>query len=499
MTSFISRHSHFILGCLFLVIAYLLTRLYYLDLFPIFTDEAIYIRWSQIGLRDAAWRFIPLTDGKPPLYHWFMMLSLKLISDPLIAGRLVSVAAGFANLLLTLTLAHLLFKNFRLTFLSGLLYVTSPFMLIYDRLAIVDSLLTTFSLSSLTLAILLAQTLRLDVALLLGASIGLGLLTKSSGLFFLLFTPFTLFLFDWRRTGLVSRLTRWLALITLVAISSQFIYSVLRLSQFFYRIGQKNHEFILSFSEFFQSPFAFTWGNAKSLFAWQFGYLTLPVFITLILAFFTPRHIRSKLVLLSYYVVPFVIIASFNKIIFARFLLFSSPFLLILASYGLNLLLNHLSRPLSQLLLVPIVLIAPITISYFLLTEPSQAAIPQADRDQYWDSWPAGHGINQTVDYLRSQAETKPIYIGTQGTFGLMPYALEIYLQDHPNVEIHSFWPVTTIPQDVIDASSLKTTFFIYNELEDIPPQNQLDLIYEFPKGPSDNLRHMRLYQVLPQ
>ncbi len=499
MTSYIKRHSYFFLGCFLLVIAYFFTRLYQLDLFPIFTDEAIYIRWSQIGLRDAAWRFIPLTDGKPPLYHWIMMLSLKLISDPLIAGRLVSVAAGFANLLLTLTLAHLLFKNFRLTFLSGLLYVTSPFMLVYDRLAIVDSLLTTFSLSSLTLAVLLVKTLRLDTALLLGASIGLGLLTKSSGLFFLLFTPFTLLLFDWHRYGLVSRLFRWLALIVLASISSQLFYSILRLSQFFYRIDQKNHEFILSFSEFFQSPFALTWGNAKSLFAWQFGYLTLPVFITLVLAFSTSRHLRSKLMLLFYNLIPFIIIASFNKIIFARFLLFSTPFLLILSSYGLNLLLSHLSRPLSHLLLVPIVLIAPITISFFLLTEPSRAAIPQADRDQYWDSWPAGHGIDQTVEYLRSQAETKPIYIGTQGTFGLMPYALEIYLQDHPNVEIHSFWPVTTIPQDVIDASSLKTTFFIYNELEEIPPQNNLELIYEFPKGPIDNLRHMRLYQVLPQ
>src|SRR5690606_28804126 len=110
--------------------------------------------------------------------------------------------------------------------------------------------------------------------------------------------------------------------------------------------------------------------------------------------------------LLFYYLIPFIIIASFNKIIFARFLLFSTPFLLILSSYGLNLLLSHLSRPLSRLLLVPIVLIAPITISFFLLTEPSRAAIPQADRDQYWDSWPAGHGIDQTVEYLRSQAET---------------------------------------------------------------------------------------------
>src|SRR5690606_23663711 len=146
------------------------------------------------------------------------------------------------------------------------------------RLAIVDSLLTTFSLSSLTLAVLLVNILRLDTAFLLGPSIGLGLLTKSSRLFFFLFPPFPLLLFDLHRYGLVSRLFRWLALIVLASISSQLFYSILRLSQFFYRIDQKNHEFILSFSEFFQSPFALTWGNAKSLFAWQFGYLTLPVF-----------------------------------------------------------------------------------------------------------------------------------------------------------------------------------------------------------------------------
>ena len=37
---------------------YLFTRLVNLTLLPIFTDEAIYIRWGQIGARDAAHKFL---------------------------------------------------------------------------------------------------------------------------------------------------------------------------------------------------------------------------------------------------------------------------------------------------------------------------------------------------------------------------------------------------------------------------------------------------------
>ena len=63
-----------------------------------FTDEAIYIRWAQIALQDSSWRFISLTDGKQPMFIWFMILFLKFIKDPLIAGRLVSVVSGIFTL-----------------------------------------------------------------------------------------------------------------------------------------------------------------------------------------------------------------------------------------------------------------------------------------------------------------------------------------------------------------------------------------------------------------
>ncbi|MDQ3239358.1 MAG: hypothetical protein M3P33_02430, partial [bacterium] len=53
-----------------------ISRLYNLSILPIFTDEAIYIRWTEIiwsvrSLENAGTLlFYPLTDGKQPLYMW---------------------------------------------------------------------------------------------------------------------------------------------------------------------------------------------------------------------------------------------------------------------------------------------------------------------------------------------------------------------------------------------------------------------------------------------
>ncbi len=80
-----------------IILAYFATRLINLTAFPIFTDEAIYILWSQIVSRDAAWRFISLVDCKQPMFTWIAMVLMRFISDPIFAGRLVSVLAGFGR------------------------------------------------------------------------------------------------------------------------------------------------------------------------------------------------------------------------------------------------------------------------------------------------------------------------------------------------------------------------------------------------------------------
>src|SRR5216683_148911 len=93
----VKKYAPFIAPVL-LIVLFFITRLYHILSLPIFTDEAIYIRWSQIAANDAAWRFISLTDGKQPMYVWITMILLKLIHDPLLAGRATSTIAGFLSM-----------------------------------------------------------------------------------------------------------------------------------------------------------------------------------------------------------------------------------------------------------------------------------------------------------------------------------------------------------------------------------------------------------------
>ena len=61
--------------------------------------------------------------------------------------------------------------------------------------------------------------------------------------------------------------------------------------------------------------------------------------------------------------------------------------------------------------------------------------------------------------------------MGTAGTFGLMPYALEMYLKDNPNIIVKGFWPVhATPPEEVIAASQVMPTYFVfYQDCVDCP------------------------------
>src|SRR3989304_2252128 len=61
-------------------------RLASLTYVPVFVDEAIYIRWSQVMRAEPTLRFMPLSDGKQPLFMWLTIPFLKLFDNPLVAG-----------------------------------------------------------------------------------------------------------------------------------------------------------------------------------------------------------------------------------------------------------------------------------------------------------------------------------------------------------------------------------------------------------------------------
>lgn len=462
------HYSIEIISFIILVAVYFFLRLIQILNVPMFTDEAIYTRWTQIAFQDSTERFISLTDGKQPLFIWINMFFMRFIHDPLLSGRLVSVAAGFATMIGLYFLAQEVFKNRWISILSMFLYVIFPFSLIYDRMAIYDSLVGTFYIWSLYVAILLIRKIRLDIAFILGFVMGGGALNKSIGLYSMYLLPFTAVLFNFKTKEKWKLFAKWIMFAVIASIIAESLYSILRLSPWFYIISQKNDTFFYPLKDLLHMPLAF-WinnfiNNFHGLLGWLITYMTWPLIVLVLFsAIFYKEFWKEKILLFLYFILPFCGFALIAKVMYPRYIFFMSLSLLPLAAYSL-LKIYQKVKNLGLFVLIGIVFVSLMLYAdFFILTNFDKAPIPDSDLNQYVNDWPAGGGLKESVSFFREQAQHQKIYIGTEGTFGLLPYGLEIYLKNNPNIEIHGFWPVhSTPPQEVIQASKKMPTYFVF-------------------------------------
>lgn len=509
------RKNKFLVCAVFLLLfAYLLSRLYNLTNLPIFTDEAIYIRWSQIAGSDSNWRFISLTDGKQPMLVWIAMILLRFIKDPLMAGRLVSVISGFFSAIGIFLLSYEIFKNklekpfkpIHVAIVVTSIYVLYPFALVYDRMALYDSLVSMFIIWSLYFEVLLARYVRLDIGLILGMIIGGGMLTKTNASFAIILLPFSLLLFNFKEKNYKKRLIQFGLYALVAVVISMVMYSVLRLSPFFHIISQKNYTFIYTPQEILNDPFRNLLGNIRGMSTWLAGYITIPFLILIASAFFVgKKHVKENIFLLTWFIIPFLSLALFGRTIYPRFILFMTMPLLVIGGYALYHMIKIPKRKLIKFLTVVVFLLAFVVNDLFIVTDFAKASIPQGDREQFITAWPAGVGVKETIDFLREKSKKEKIYVGTEGTFGLMPYALEIYLKDNKNIKTQGFWPIgDTPPKEVLDnAKQMQTYFVFYQPCPSCPSTGvapaswsvkQIFQIKKLEKG-----SYYTLYQVLPQ
>ncbi len=450
-------------------LAYFLTRLLNLTLIPIFTDEAIYLRWSQVMANNLNFLFLPLTDGKAPLFIWAAGFVMHLFpnSDPLISGRIVSVVSGYFSLLGIYLAGSQLFHNKKIGLLSSLLYLLSPFTFFYDRFALVDGMLAMFGIWSLAFAVCFVQTVKLKYALALGLTIGLGLLTKTQAIFFFILFPLAWFFlkFEFKRSYLIGGL-----LSTVVGI---LIYNALRVFSEFYIIGLKTAEFVT-----FPSLSNFS-NNFVSLVKWQVSYLTIPIVLLIIFALL--KKSRERLFLLAPYALYFVAVCLINKVIYARFLLLFTPFLLILAAAGIN----DIKSKYFKVATTVLVLTLPLVSIFYLLTRPEIAPIADNDSNQYINSWASGRGVKETAAFFETLPKKKTV-VGVEGTFGLLPFALEMYNHKYPNIEIKPYWPPPSTLPDGLDY------YIIYQR--PTPKNMPLELIAKYRQGTSNDF--FKLFKV---
>lgn len=489
--TFTLRHKFYLVA---LIVVYLATRLYNLTSLPIFVDEAIYSRWSQIALHDASWRFISLTDGKQPLWVWISMAPLKLFSDPLFATRLTSVLSGLLGML-GLVYTGFLLKNIRLGFIASTLYLLTPFLFFYDRFATMESMLTASGIWLLNLGILLIKTLRLDVALILGLAGGLSMLTKSPALVYLLLIPLT-YPFLAVNPLNVKRITRFLILLGVAFILTAAIYNIQRLSPWMHMIADKNNDFVVSpFSMLKDNPYRIV-QNFTDAQSWLWAYLTPPIYLLAIVGIYLllKADLMSFFVYSAWFWGPLMATVATAMLFRPRYIVFAAPFALLYAAFALSKL--RFSRLILSLVILSIL---PLRFYYLAYTNPNKTPLVRADSD-YVSGWAAGRGVKEISEYLVAKARSSKsdVEVYTEGTFGLLPHGLELYSDGlTKKLKITGLYPISDIPPLSVrqNAEKNRETYFILNntQVKSLPPNSTE--IMSFKKADES---YIRLYQISP-
>ncbi|MFA6533521.1 MAG: glycosyltransferase family 39 protein, partial [Patescibacteria group bacterium] len=357
----------------FISLIYFFSRLQNLTAIPVFGDEAIYLRWSQVMKSVETLRFLPLTDGKQPLFMWLVIPMFKIFSDPLYAGRFLSVLAGFGNMVGIGAIVYLITKgNLKSILVAEILYLFLPFTFFFDRLALADNLLSFFGIWSLFLTLLLMQKPRLDVSLILGATLGFAWITKSPAIYFI-FLSFASFLFvNYRRI-------KTIIFPILSALIAFCIYNVLRLGPQFHMIAIRNRDYILSFSELIKHPLDPFRPHLFDIIHIYTQFISLPILILGVLAIVyfalkskTPTKNPINFILISWWLLPLLANAAISKTFTARYILYTLPPLIIIFSL-------YLSRFKHTFLLLAIFLIPNFFWIYKISTDPFHFQLPSTE------------------------------------------------------------------------------------------------------------------------
>lgn len=428
-----------IIGLLSILFFGFLLRIINLTILPVFADEAIYIRWAQVMAHEPTLRFLPLSDGKQPLFMWILMFFVHRLADPLFAGRLISVFTGLGTIVGVFVLSYVLFRSKLASLVSSLLWALSPFALLFDRMALVDSMLTMFGVWTAVLGLITVKTARLDMAMITGFALGAALLTKSPAIFFVLLLP-TLGIFaSWpkqqnKRPLHLIKLAGLLGVSYLIGFG---IYNILRLGPNFQLIGQRNIDYVWPINHILTHTLdpLVPHFHRSLLYLWEMGPGVIYVLLVISLLVNFKKNWKQLLFLAIWGVGPIIVNSEYAKVLTARYVLFSIPFIFIFAASAI-LAKKELLKKLVYLILGVFVL-QSLWFNSLLLNNPEAAPLSRSERSGYLEEWTSGTGIKESAEYIKSEHAKEPnkqIVVGTEGFFGTLPDGLQIYLEGTPNV-----------------------------------------------------------------
>ena len=495
----ILKHKVEIILISVLLLAYFALRLPNLTLQPIFADEAIYVRWAQVMKSEPTLRFLPLSDGKTPLFMWVLMPLFKVFEDPLFAGRFLSVMSGLVTLLGVYFLSRKVF-NSKVAFWASLIYVVSPYTVFFDRMALVDSMLSAFTVWIIYFVILLSEKVRLDLAMILGFLMGGAWLTKTPALVNLLILPVSIIAF--KNLKDTKRFLKLFLLWSVAVLIAFTMYNALRLGPNFHLLSSRNSDYIFSITELLPRPLDPFIPHLRDIMDWFPKLLTYPILVFWGMGVYFLIKSKNKLayVVFLWALLPLLLNMTFLRTFTARYLLPSIAPMFIFAGFGLVSILNRVKTTNMAKNLISAILILPLALyfNYQLLTSPPPDNMPLEGRIGYFEEWTAGYGFKEIASFLEEKSKKESVVVGTEGFFGTLPDGLQIYL-DKANVKFVGSH--ATISAQIRQAARDNLTYFVGNKARVEGRIDNVIFVKEYLKAkPSLGRKQdaIVIYQVLP-
>jgi 4-amino-4-deoxy-L-arabinose transferase-like glycosyltransferase len=468
-------------GLAILVLAAVL-RFVNLNSFPVFADESIYIRWSQVMKAESTLRFLPLSDGKQPLFMWTVIPFLKFISDPLVAGRLVSGLCGLLTVIGVCLSGYLLFANRRLALFAAVIWAVIPYAVFFDRLALADSMLTMFLVWTFVFSYLTFKHLRLDTAMLAGFALGFAWLTKSPAIFAFPLLIVTLII-------LSPRKIKSLLLVLVTFVIAFTMYNILRLGPEFHMIAIRNADYVIPVTEVLKHPLDPFMPHLGDILRFFLYFLTPLGFGLALLGLAGQReHAKARFVLGLWWLIPVLTQAFIAKVFTARYLLYTIPFAVILIAHGIWHIGDHTKKHFLAVSALALLILISLISDYYFVFDSADSLLPPNERAGYLEEWTAGYGLREVSSYLKKIPGN--IIVGSEGFFGTPFSALEMYLNNYPNIRVVGIGlNVSSIDPKLSSALADNQVFLVINASRFFgnPDKLHLKLLAEYPKVPDSS------------
>lgn len=501
---------------------------------PVFADEAIYIRWSQLLKSGPEYLFFAMNDGKPPLFVWSLFPWLQTFSDPLWAARSWSAVVGILQMIVIVQILRSLKQPPLTQIIGASLVLLVPFWFLHHRLALMDGMLTLgLSLSWWGLIKLDAHTAQKKMsqmqktwkaillwALLAGLGWGIALLTKTTALFCApAFVGLAVLGHSWDVRQMLSPEGRKVFLGRLIAFGlagavGLGVFLLLRISPAFGSLFSRSGDFSYGIQEWLNLGGRPLWDNLRRVLPWLSLYLRPELFSFAAASLIFSQHKRSHWLTWTLGVITILPLLIIGKTLHPRYFLPIVPFITISAAMFAGETWSWLKDQWQEkkrdamfvaLAILSLFVISSVRFQLLLQWSPHLTPFVLDDREQYLTSWAAGYGIPQTRDLLLERARKgERTTVVTEGSFGTLPDGLLLYFDRAPEIQYLRIeglaqYPVKFLPDWVLENAQTEETWLLVNQdrFQLIPEQlERVELIGSNPKpygGPP-----LQLYRVKP-